>query len=80
MQNNFDRLGLTANPFEPAATGAPLTDLWVPKSWSDRLAELLTLVGSGQGAKAIALAGAYGSGKSYVLPQTGARGATRKAN
>ena len=62
------RLGLTSNPFEPAASGAPVTaDLWLPESWRTRLRKSIDLLSGGRGVKALAVSGAYGSGKSYVL-------------
>jgi type II secretory pathway predicted ATPase ExeA len=68
MSTHLERLGLRFNPFEPAASGAPLGEgLWLPPDWSNRLQELLHLLIQGRGTKAIAIAGEYGSGKTYVL-------------
>jgi hypothetical protein len=41
--------------------------MWVPESWEKKLVSLLDMLKDGQGAKAVAISGAYGSGKSYVL-------------
>jgi len=61
-------LGLKFNPFEPAASGAPLGNkLWLPDSWKIRLQNRLNRLSEAQGVKAIALVGEYGSGKTYIL-------------
>ena len=61
-------LGLKYNPFEPAASGAPVrTDLWIPKSWKQQIQDLLDTIQNGQGVKAIAIEGEYGSGKTYLM-------------
>jgi len=68
MDNQLERLGLRFNPFEPAASGAPLgLELWVPERWRTQMHELLNTLESGQGVKALAIQGEYGSGKSYLL-------------
>jgi len=68
MANSLKRLGLEFIPFEPAASGAPVgIDLWLPSSWSSQLTQLLTPLTQGKGVKALAVAGEYGSGKSYIL-------------
>jgi hypothetical protein len=68
MSTHLERLGLRFNPFEPAASGAPLgEELWLPSGWSQRLQQLLNLLIQGKGTKAIAVVGEYGSGKTYIL-------------
>ena len=68
MNERIDRFELRFNPFEPSASGAPPEEkLWLPSSWRSRLTELLNLIGSGEGVKALPLTGEYGSGKTYVL-------------
>ncbi|HEV2396595.1 MAG TPA: hypothetical protein VGS27_06625 [Candidatus Sulfotelmatobacter sp.] len=67
MASDLEKLRLAINPFEPAATGAPLENLWVPASWQNRLEEILKMLEQAQGIKAVAIAGEYGSGKSYIL-------------
>lgn len=62
------RLGLEFNPFEPAASGAPLiNDLWLPESWKQKFEQVLRPLSQGQGTKAFAISGEYGSGKTYIL-------------
>jgi hypothetical protein len=64
----MEKLGLLFNPFAPAASGTFLVDdLWIPKSWEDKLNENLNLLASGKGVKALPIIGEYGSGKSFVL-------------
>lgn len=65
----LDQLGLRFNPFEPSGSGAPLSaeDLWLPESWRRELRELLDLLSTSSGVKALAIPGEYGSGKTYVL-------------
>ncbi len=68
MPKPLERLKLKFNPFEPAASGAPLgDDLWLPESWKERLRSLLDSLENSRGVKAIAISGEYGSGKSYIL-------------
>jgi hypothetical protein len=68
MPTDLGRLGLSFNPFEPSATGAPVRhDLWLPQGWKKKLQELLNSLNTATGVKAIAISGAYGSGKSYIL-------------
>lgn len=62
-----EKLNLRINPFEPAASGAPVgTELWLPSRWSRQIRQLLDRF-TGQGAKVLALTGEYGSGKTYIL-------------
>ncbi len=68
MTKPIERFELRFNPFEPSASGAPMEEkLWLPSSWRLSLTELLNLIGSGEGVKALPLIGEYGSGKTYVL-------------
>jgi hypothetical protein len=67
-QKELKYLGLNYNPFEPAASGAPVSGkLWIPKNWVDRIIKLLDTIESGQGAKALTIEGEYGSGKTYLM-------------
>ena len=68
MARNFARLNLRFNPFEPAASGVPIADrLWIPKRWALPLQQFLDEMQRTQGAKAFAILGEYGSGKTYLL-------------
>lgn len=68
MGNPYARLELTHNPFEPAASGAPLSGAdWVPERWRRPLQEFLDTMQHTRGPKAFAILGEYGSGKSYLL-------------
>jgi len=68
MSGALKRLNLKYNPFEPAASGAPLVDdLWVPEQWSKPLRNFLDTMQATQGPKAFAILGEYGSGKTYLL-------------
>jgi type II secretory pathway predicted ATPase ExeA len=63
----FEKYALKLNPFEPAASGAPVgIDLWLPTRWSRQIRSVLDRF-QGQGAKVLVLTGEYGSGKTYVL-------------
>ena len=67
-KRNWSSLGLTYNPFEPAASGAPIkAKLWIPKRWKDQINSLFDIVETGQGVKAITIEGEYGSGKTYLM-------------
>lgn len=61
--------GLRVNPFEPAASGAPVADevLHVPEAWATDVRRMLDEMTQGTGVKALVLAGEYGSGKTYLL-------------
>ncbi len=63
------KLKLTYNPFEPAATGAPLSGapLFVPQTIRQRAANVITTLQSGSGVKAVVAVGPYGSGKTCLL-------------
>ena len=68
MTGDFARLNLRHNPFEPAASGVPLFNgLWVPERWEAPLKRFLDEMEQTQGAKAFAILGEYGSGKTYLL-------------
>lgn len=68
MNDDLAHCSLRFNPFEPAASGAPLgVDLWVPERWRTSMRNLLDTLRGGQGIKAIAIKGEYGSGKTYLL-------------
>ena len=68
MSNILKRLRLDFNPFEPAATGAPLqAKLSPPKELESRMKELLDLHQTGAGVKAIVIVGEYGTGKTCLL-------------
>lgn len=63
-----EQLLLTANPFEPAATGAPLYGaLRPPKRLEDETRRILDGHGTGSGVKSIVVVGEYGTGKSCLL-------------
>jgi type II secretory pathway predicted ATPase ExeA len=68
MSSFLKKLHLEFNPFEPAASGVPVGgDHWIPPSWCSMVRQKLTQVAQGQGVKALAIAGEYGSGKTYLL-------------
>ena len=67
MANNISRLGLKYNPFEPAASGAPVSDLWIPGRWKSKLDDFFEAMQHTEGPKAYAILGEYGSGKTYLL-------------
>jgi len=58
MNNSYSRLGLNFNPFEPAASGIPLSEtLWVPERWSQPLQDFLETMAHTSGAKAYIILG-----------------------
>lgn len=62
------RFLLTANPFEPVASGAPLYgSLRLPETLENDTRTLFDLHGTGPGDKAIIVVGEYGRGKSCLL-------------
>ena len=63
------KLKLAYNPFEPAATGPPLSGapLFVPATTRQRAEEIIETLEKGTGVKALVVAGEYGSGKSCLL-------------
>lgn len=69
MPQLLDDMGLKYNPFEPAATGAPVDadKLWLPESWTSSIRTTLDTLATGTGAKVMTIVGEYGSGKSYIL-------------
>lgn len=68
MNDNLAHCGLRFNPFEPAASGAPLgVELWVPERWRAGMRTLLDTLTGSHGVKAVAIKGEYGSGKTYFL-------------
>ncbi len=68
MSNILKKLRLDFNPFEPAATGAPLqAKLSPPKELETQMKELLDLHQTGSGVKAIVIVGEYGTGKTCLL-------------
>ena len=68
MSRDLASLNLRFNPFEPAASGVPIIDaLWVPDRWATPLKRFLDEMDRTQGAKAFAILGEYGSGKTYLL-------------
>lgn len=67
MTNSISRLGLEFNPFEPAASGAPVSDLWIPEKWKTKLDDFFGTMQHTSGPKAYAILGEYGSGKTYLL-------------
>lgn len=63
-----EQLLLAANPFEPAATGAPLYGaLRPPKRLEDETRRIFDGHGTGPGVKSIVVVGEYGTGKSCLL-------------
>lgn len=68
MTDELQPFGLRYNPFEPAASGAPISGkLWLPDSWRIDLERMMDELAQGSGVKALVLAGEYGSGKTYLL-------------
>ncbi len=69
MPGLLSALKLAYNPFEPAATGPPLSGapLFVPDSTKRRAHTIIQTLQSGAGVKALVVAGEYGSGKSCLL-------------
>lgn len=64
---NDSRLALDFNPFEPAASGAPVSKLWIPEKWKIKLDDFFSTMQHTSGPKAYAILGEYGSGKTYLL-------------
>ncbi|MHB0875203.1 MAG: hypothetical protein ACYC5O_04055 [Anaerolineae bacterium] len=70
MNDSLSRLLLTYNPFEPSASGIPLSagrEPYMPARWRNPLLVLLDRLTHTTGPKAFAVLGEYGSGKTYVL-------------
>jgi hypothetical protein len=61
------RLDLEFNPFEPAASGAPVSKLWIPDKWKNKLDDFFPIMQNTSGPKAYTILGEYGSGKTYLL-------------
>jgi hypothetical protein len=62
-----DQLFLEYNPFEPAGSGAPVSGLWIPESWTNKLDNFFVTLENTRGPRALAILGEYGSGKTYLL-------------
>ena len=68
MGDILPKLRLDSNPFEPAATGAPLVGkLSPPDQLVHKTNHLLNLHQTGKGVKAIVVVGEYGTGKTCLL-------------
>ena len=68
MSDILKKLLLDFNPFEPAATGAPLrAKLSPPNELETRMKDLLDSHQTGYGVKAIVIVGGYGTGKTCLL-------------
>ena len=64
----LQKLRLDFNPFEPAATGAPLSGtLSPPHELAEKMKKFLDVHQMGQGVKAIVIVGEYGTGKTCLL-------------
>ena len=75
MSDTLNMLELEFNPFEPAASGAPLgSELVPPTSLADRVRDLLDRHRTGPGVKAIVVVGEYGTGKTCLLQCPAERG------
>ena len=65
-----EKLEVRFNPFEPSGSGAPLIgeEFWLPGiTWKKELRKRIDQLGTGEGARSLAVIGGYGSGKSYIL-------------
>ena len=68
MSDTLNKLELEFNPFEPAASGAPLgSELVPPAPLANRARDLLDRHRTGHGVKAIVVVGEYGTGKTCLL-------------
>ena len=69
MQGIPQTLRLTYNPFEPAATGPPVSGspLFLPAALKEKALASITSLQSGSGTKALVVVGPYGAGKSCLL-------------
>ena len=68
MPNINQILRLDSNPFEPSATGVPLSGaMSIPNVLEEQTKNLLDDNTTGQGAKAIVIVGEYGTGKTCLL-------------
>lgn len=68
LQSPLQRFGLRYNPFPPATTGVALIDdIALPPTWESELRQRLSRLDDSAGEKALAIVGAYGSGKTFIL-------------
>ena len=68
MSDILQKLRLDSNPFEPSATGMPLSgELSPPNELAKKTIDLLDIHQTGQGVKAIVIVGEYGTGKTCLL-------------
>lgn len=69
MNRQFERCALSYNPFEPAASGAPLGSgpLWLPENRRASLTSAIERLSTGRGPKVLPIYGTYGTGKTYTL-------------
>ena len=68
MSDTLKKLDLKFNPFEPAASGAPLgSEIVPPTALANRAHDLLDRHQTGHGVKAIVIVGEYGFGKTCLL-------------
>ncbi len=64
----LQRLRLATNPFEPSATGVPISGpLLPPRDLTEKTMTLLDIHQNGAGVKAIVIVGEYGTGKTCLL-------------
>ena len=64
----LDELGLLFNPFDPVASGPPVSGtLFAPAAVEQKLRERLQAQRDAAGAKLTVIEGEYGSGKTYCL-------------
>lgn len=55
-KQEMEYLGLKYNPFEPAASGAPVkSNLWIPTGWKNQITPILDTIEAGEGAKAMSI-------------------------
>lgn len=68
MRTKLEEMSLEYNPFEPAATGAPVKGhLVLPERWDGEIRGRLERLLGGRGPKVLRICGEYGSGKTYIL-------------
>lgn len=62
------KMDLSRNPFPPAAAGIDTErELYVPKTWKEKVDNYFNLLNSARGPKAFPIIGQYGSGKTVLL-------------